>query len=402
MLFRYQVIDKEGNQISGSIDAASLDIAISSLQKRGFIVSSIRPANKNDNLLGFKISFGGKIKLKDIVLLSKQLSTLFEAQVSALRIFRLLGADSDNPAMRMHLSQIADEIQGGLSISAAMARHPQLFSEYYVSMVQSGEESGRLPETFAILAEDLERTYLITSKAKHALVYPTFVVITFIGVMALMLTTVIPKLTVMIKEAGQDIPIYTKVVMFISEMLVSYGVFVLLALVLGGIAFWRWIRTPEGKFAFDKFKISIPYFGNLFRKLYLARITSNLNTMLSSAIPIVKALELTSKVVENAVYERVISESLNAVKSGQPLSRAFQSHEEMPKILVAMMKVGEETGNSGEILKTLSRFYEREVNEAVDAIVGLIEPVMVVALGIGVGFLLVSVLMPIYNISSGM
>lgn len=400
MLFYYQVIDKGGNQLSGSIDAATMDIATTSLQRRGFIVSAIRPANKDGDVLGFKLSFGKKIKLKDVVLLSKQLSTLFEAQVSALRIFRLLGADSDNPAMRMHLTQIADEIQGGLSISAAMARHPELFSEFYVNMVQAGEESGKLPDTFAMLADDLERTYLITSKAKHALVYPAFVIITFVGVMALMLTTVIPKLTVMIKESGQEIPIYTQIVMSLSEILVNYGIFALLGIILAAVAFWRWVRTPQGKISFARFKISLPYFGNLYRKLYLARITSNLNTMMASAIPIVKALELTSKVVENAVYEKVINESLSAVKSGSPLSRAFQAHEEMPKILVAMMKVGEETGNSGEILKTLSRFYEREVNEAVDAIVGLIEPVMVVALGIGVGFLLISVLMPIYNISS--
>lgn len=401
MLFNYQAIDKNGSSVSGSIDAVNVDVAILSLQRRAFVISSIKQAGKGEGFLGFKFSIGNKVKLKDVVLLSKQLSTLFEAQVSALRIFRLLGADSEKPAMRQNLSIIADEIQSGLSISSAMEKHPAVFSEFYVNMVRSGEETGKLPETFSMLAENMERTYLITAKAKNALVYPAFVITTFFGVMALMLTTVIPKLTIMIKESGQEVPIYTKAVMAFSDLLVNYGIFVLIAIILGVIAFWRWGKTPQGQGYFAKLKITLPFFGNLYRKLYLSRITSNLNTMLASAIPIIKALELTSKVVENAVFQGVINKSLEAVKAGQPLSKAFGQHEEIPRILTAMLKVGEETGNTGEILKTLSRFYEREVNEAVDAIVGLIEPVMVVALGLGVGFLLASVLMPIYNISGG-
>ena len=180
MLFKYKAIDKEGAEKEGVIDALNRDVAINSLQRRDLIVSSIEPVEKPS--IFRKISFLNKVSNKDIVIVSRQMATLFEAQVSALRVFRLLSSESSNPVLRESLSTVADDLQEGSSISAALSKHPNIFSSFYVSMVKVGEESGKLGSVFVYLADYLDRTYTVTTKAKHALIYPTFVIIAFIGV----------------------------------------------------------------------------------------------------------------------------------------------------------------------------------------------------------------------------
>lgn len=399
MLFNYQAIDQSGQAQRGSIDAINIDVAVSSLQKRGLVISSIAPS-AGGSVLSTRINFLSGVRTRDIVLLSRQLATLFQAQVSALQIFRLLSAESEKPALAEKLLDVADELQGGSSISKALAKHPEVFSEFYVNMVRAGEESGKLDETFGYLADYLERSYEVVSKARNALIYPAFVVLVFIAVMALMFVAVIPNLSAILIESGQEIPIYTKAVIGISDFFVNYGIFLLALLILGGFFLWRWGRTERGAYALDRFKLSFPYIGTLYTKLYLSRISDNMNTMLISAIPILKTLEITAAVVGSRVYKGVIDEAVADVKSGKSVSDSLGRHKEIPGIMTQMMKVGEETGELGSILKTLSRFYAREVGNAVDTLVSLIEPVLVILLGLGVGFLLASVLIPIYNISA--
>ncbi len=399
-LFVYKAIDKDGQEKSGTVEAVNVDVAIGSLQRRGFIISAINEANQKGGLLNMNLTFLERVGNKDIVILSRQLATLFSAQVSALRIFRLLAAETENPKLARELDDIAENLQGGNLISASIERHKDVFSSFYVSMVKAGEETGKLDETFVFLADYLDRTYAVTQKAKNALIYPAFIIFTFISVMILMLTMVIPRIADILLESGQEIPAYTKVVIAMSDLLVHYGFFMLIGVVVAIFSFIRFIRTDAGKVAFDGIKLDIPYLGNLYSKLYLSRIADNLNTMLASGIPMIKALELTRDVVDNRVFLHAIEASLEDVKGGSPVSVAFEKHEQFPNILIQMMRVGEETGNLGEILSTLAKFYQREVTNAVDTLVDLIEPVMIILLAVGVGTLLASVLIPIYNISS--
>jgi type IV pilus assembly protein PilC len=399
-LFIYKAIDKEQNPKDGSIEAINVDVAISSLQRRGFIISSINEANKNKSVWQMNLTFLERVKNKDIVILSRQLATLFDAQVSALRVFRLLASETENPKLARKLQNVSESLQGGASISASMERHSDVFSPFYVSMVKAGEETGRLDETFVFLADYLDRTYEVTQKAKNALIYPAFIVFTFVAVMILMLTMVIPRISQILVESGQDIPAYTKVVIAVSDLLVNYGLWAAIGFVIFGFFGFRFLRTDAGKVVFDSIKLQIPYVGSLYSKLFLSRIADNMNTMLASGIPMVKALELTKSVADNKVFLAAIDKSLIDVQGGQAVSAAFAKHEEFPNIMIQMIRVGEETGNLGEILQTLAKFYRREVMNAVDALVGLIEPVMIILLAIGVGTLLASVLIPIYNISS--
>ncbi len=401
MLFKYQAIDQTGAKQDGSIDAVSRDVAISSLQRRGLSISSIVESDPDaKSLLGSKFTLFESVTNRDVVLLSRQIATLFEAQVSALRVFRLLAAESEKPFMGRILTEVGDDLQAGSPISKALSKHPKVFSAFYVNMVKAGEESGKLDQTFLYLADYLDRSYEVMSRAKNALIYPAFVVATFLVVMILMMTMVIPRISSILTDAGQKIPAYTQVVIAISNFFVNYGIFLLILFVVGVVFLFRYSTTPSGKAAFSSFELSVPYVGDLYKKLYLSRIADNLATMLSSGISVLQAVDVTSNVVGNAVYADILSQVSVSVKGGGSVSGSLEKRPEVPGIMVAMIRVGEETGELASILKTLAHFYQREVSTSVDTLVGLIEPIMIVTLGLGVGILLASVLVPIYNLSS--
>ncbi len=397
MNFIYKAVTGTGEKKEGTIDAINKDAAISGLQRRGLIIVSIK-GEEEKNI--FQIALFESVPMRDIVVLSRQMSTLFDANVSALKAFTMLSTNVENKLLKRKLVTVTDDIQSGNQISAALAKHPDVFSDFYVNMVKAGEESGKLNQIFSFLADYLDRQYALTAKTKSALIYPGFVIGIFFVVMTLMFTFIIPKLETIILQSGSPIPVYTHIVFVISNIFVDYGLFVLIGLV--GLAGYivHLARTKSGKAYLDGLKIKVPAFGELFRKLYLSRIADNMNTMLSSGISIVHSLEITSRVVGNKVYEDIMDEAVEAVKAGKPFSDALEKHNEIPKIMVQMIRVGEETGGVANILKTLSAFYAREVNDAVNTLVSLIEPVMIVLLGLGVGTLLVSVLVPIYNMSS--
>ena len=400
MLFKYKVVDDKGVNKEGEIDAQSRDMAIAGLQRRGLIVISIIEEGKNKSI--FSSSFFEKVSTKEVVVLSRQISTLFGAQVSALRSFTMLAANTENKLLSRKLTTISDDLQAGVSISGALAKHPDIFSDFYVNMVKVGEETGKLNETFDHLANYLNRQYALTSKTRNALIYPLFVIVTFFVVMGLMFVIVIPKLSAIILESGQEPPIYTKIVIGLSTFFVHYGFLFIIFLIFLGIWVWKLSRTEKGNVYLDKMRLSIPAVGNLYRKLYLSRIADNMDTMLTSGIPIVRAIDITSDVVGSLVYKDILKDVADGVKSGLAFSATFEKHiEQIPGIMIQMIKVGEETGSLGKILNTLSEFYKREVDDAVDTLVGLIEPIMIVVLGLGVGVLLVSVLMPIYNLAGG-
>lgn len=400
MLFTYTATTEKGEKKEGTIEAVNRDVAMAGLQRRGLIILSVKTDDENKKWFQLSI-FEGGVDMKDIVIMSRQMSTLFEAQVSAFKAFSLLANNTENPKLAKKLNEIVIDLQGGSSIAGALGKHEDVFSSFYINMVKAGEESGKLTQVFSFMAEYLDRQYALTSKTKSALVYPGFVIGIFFVVMGLMFTVVIPKLSSIILESGQDVPWYTKIVMGISAFLVNYGIFLLIFVVLFVMYFISLLKSKSGQAVLDDLQLKVPIVKNLYQKLYLARIADNMDTMLSSGISIVRAIEITASVVGNRRYRTILTESMEAVKTGKAFSVALEAHPEIPKLMPQILRVGEETGSMGAILKMLSHFYEREVREAVDTLVGLIEPFMIITLGLGVGLLLVSVLVPIYNIAGG-
>lgn len=402
MLFKYNSIDKEGNKKEGSIDAVNKEAAIKSLQKRELTIISIESAEESEkSIFNMNIKWLERVPHRDLVILSRQIATLFEAQVSALKIFQLISQTIENDKLRRTLVEVTDDLQAGSSIADALDKHPGIFSNFYVSMVRSGEESGRLDETFLYLADYMERTHDIYTKARNALIYPAFVVVTFVAVIALILTVVIPKIGDVIEQAGQEPPVYTKIVIGVSNFLIDYGILIIVLIVISLFFAWRYSQTENGRSYFAQLKLSIPYIGSLYKRLYLSRIADTLSTMLNSGVAMVRAIEVAKTTVGNKVYEDILQETKNSVKEGGSVSDSLAQYEEIPQIMVGMIKVGEESGGLGDILSTLSKFYRKEVNDAVDTLVDLIEPALIVGLGLAVGVLMAAVLMPIYNLASG-
>jgi type IV pilus assembly protein PilC len=401
MLFHYTAITGEGAKVESEVDSSSVDAAVALLQKRGLTIVNIKEKSSGDNsfLSGFAL-FRPKVKPKDVVIFSRQVATLFQAGVSALKAFRLLAAENESKALQVELTKVADDIEAGVSLSDALARRPELFSPFYINMVKAGEESGKLNETFLFLADYMDRDYELHQKVQKALTYPAFVIGTFITIMIGMLTFVIPKMSALFADQGADLPMVTRIVLGISDLFVKYSPVTFPVLIVAGWFFYRWAKTEKGKRELDSLKTRIPLLKTLYQRIFLTRLADNMNTMLTSGVPIVKSIDITAAVVDNLIYKDLLLRVSHKVQSGTAFSKALYEEPLVPNILIQMVHIGEETGEIGYILKTLAVFYKRELDTAIDRIIGLIEPAMIVGLGLGVGVLVSSVLLPMYTLSS--
>lgn len=392
--YEYKARTKEGEMRSGMIDTSSEEAALTLLQQNSLMVISIKEKSKPGL---FNIKLGGKVKYKDVVIFSRQMSTLFEAHIPMTQALKTLMSESTKASMREIIAEVLDDITGGLSLSQALAKHGDAFSPFYVNLIRSGEESGKLQEVFSYLADYMERSYYLSSKAKNALIYPAFIMAAFFGVMIVMLVVVIPRLTSIFKETGQEVPLYTQAVIAASDFLRNYGLFILLFVIAAVIFVWKWSQTKAGTSFFNKLQLKVPVMGELYIKLYMARLTDNLHTLIISGIPILKALSITSDIVGNVVYKTAVEQAIESVKAGSSISAAFEKTPEIPTLLTQMIKIGESSGKLDFILSNIAKYYQREVDSVVDNLVALIEPALIIFLGIGVGVLVGSVMVPLYN-----
>lgn len=403
MLYHYIALNDNGNKEEGDVDATSLDNAIFIVKKKGFasIVDIREKVNVQGNIITqiFGKLFKQKITNKDVVIFSRQVATLFASGVSALRAFRLLGQENENKTLQEEVFDISDDIEKGTSLSQALSKHPDIFSGFYVNMVKSGEESGKLNDVFLYLADYLDRNYELNQKVKKALTYPTFVISIFFIIMAAMLTFVVPKMAAMFAEEGVQLPLVTRIVLFASDLFVKYWQITLPIIIIGIVLFRRWAKTEEGAMTVDTYTLKTPVVKSLVQRLFLQRLADNMNTMLTNGVPIVKAIDITASIVENRVYRALLERVSIKVQTGKSFSKALYEEPLIPNILVQMVHIGEETGELGFILKNLSVFYRRELENAIDNMIALIEPAMIVSLGLGVGILVSAILLPMYALT---
>lgn len=407
MFFTFKGVTADGKDQTGEIESVSHDEAVAELQANGIVVTDIEEkkieiVQTEPAKAPFKISlaiFEPSIKPKDIVIFSRQISTLFEAGVSALKAFTMLAAENPNRTLVKRLTSVADNIQTGMSMSDAMIKEPDLFSTFYVSMVKAGEESGKLNESFLYLADSLDRDYELKQKTKKALMYPIFVVVVFIFILLGMFTFVIPKMASMFENKA-DLPAITRIILAMSEF-VQHNAYIIFPLVIGGG--WGVVmfsKTKSGHYFFDKLSTRMPAIKDLTQKIFLARLSDNMNTMLTSGVPIVRSIEITADVVENVIYHDLLFRVSDKVQNGMTFSQALSEESDVPRILTQMAKIGEETGELGYILKNLASFYKREVDGAIDSTIGLIEPIMIVGMGLMVSLLVMAIMLPIFNLAN--
>lgn len=393
-LFAYTARTKQGEERSGVIETSSEEAVLETLHRANLVVVSIK--QRTASFLTLKI--GGGIRQKDIVIFSRQLSILFEAQIPAVYALKTLAAEATRTVVKNMVEEIADDVNGGMALSQALAKHPNAFSPFFINLVRSGEETGKLQQVFTYLADYLERSYYLTMKARNAMIYPAFVLTAFMGVVAVMLVVVIPNLVTIFEEMNQTLPFYTAAIIAFSKFLRQWGIGVLIGLMGGAIFLWRWSKTEQGKAILHKLQLTVPLYGDIYKKLYMARLTDNLRTLIMGGIPLIRALTITGDVVGNVVYKRAVEQAIQSVKAGSTISMAFERSPAIPVLVTQMIRIGETSGKLDFILGNLAKFYQREVDSVLENLVSLVEPALIIFLGIAVGILVAAVLMPLYNL----
>ena len=401
MKFKYQAKNEKGEMQSGTVEASNEAAAIGILQSHKLVVVSISSVMEMSALFR-SVKFLQKVPAKDLVIFSRQLATLIEAKITLLEALKTLHEQTSNAFFKEKIFEIANDIEGGRSLSYSLSKHPKVFSEFYVNLIKAGEVSGNLQESLLYLAEHVEKQYDLENKIKGAMYYPAFILMAFFAVGMIVMVYVIPQLTAIIEETGQELPITTKILIASSHFLRHYGWILVVFGITMGIGTKRYVDTPEGKMNWDKMKLKLPVMGELFRKIALVRFSENLSTLIKGGVPIVRSLQITGSVINNEVFKELIFKTAERVKSGISIAKSLEKSPEIPLIVVQMINVGERSGKLDSILDNIARFYTREVNNVVDNLSTLIEPVLIVIMGIGVGIMVSAILLPIYNIAGGM
>ncbi len=397
MEFKYQAKNNVGQIVDGIIDAPSESSAISILHNKQLVVLTLVPFKKDLFSKDLNQVFS-RTTTKDVVVFTRQLSTLIEADMPLAEGLRTLAQQSEKPGLKKIIMDVAQSVEGGSSLSNALAAHPKIFTPFYIKLVQSGEVSGKLQGSLLYLADYLERSQSINSKIKGALVYPAFVVSAMIIVMLIMGIYVLPQLLAVFKDSGiTDLPISTRILMAATDFLNDYLYYILVVVIAGGFFLARYLKTSSGKKWMDNLLVNMPGLGSIVRNLYLARIAESLSTLIKSGLPILDSLRISADLVGNENYRTIILNSEENVRSGGTISEILGQHKEMPPLFSSMVAIGERTGKLDYMLEHISKFYKAESETAIGSITQLIEPVLVLLLGFGVAILVSSILLPIYS-----
>lgn len=400
MKYKYKARNQAGVMQEGVVEASALSAATGVLQRHNLVVVSIDPIGEKGLVKDISRLWEG-VSGKEFVIFSRQMAVMIEAKVPLIAALKGIIEQTDNPYFAGVLSEVLADIDEGKSLSDSLRKHPEVFSELYVNMVQSGEVSGNLQQSLEALADNIEKNYILTQKIKGVLYYPSFILTAFFVVAFLMVTFVIPKLTEMLEETNAKLPITTRILIVVGDFMQHYWWAVLLMIFAAVAGLIYYIRTEDGKKEFDVIKLKIPLVGKVLKYVYLARFAENLSTLVRSGIPIVSSLQITGRVVGNIVFENDIAETAEKVKTGGTMSESMVKKKEFPSIMTQMIKVGEDTGKLDVTLDTMAKFYTREADQIVSNLSSIIEPVLIVILGVGVGTLVFSIIIPIYNIAQG-
>lgn len=396
--FNYKARDKTGKVVTGEVEATSPEHASKLLHGKGLIVISIKV--KIDTPLDFIRRFRERITMQDVATFTRQLSTMVNAGLPITEALLILRSQAKGP-MEKVVSQVLADVEGGEALSTSISRHPKVFSPTYVALVRSGEAGGVLDDVLARLADDLEKQQEFSGKVKGALIYPAIVITGMFAVGLIMMIFVIPRLTSLYGEFNANLPAPTKILIGISNILLRFWPIFLVLGVGGFYAFTLYRKTVPGRLRTDELILKLPIIGDLQRQVLLTDITRTLSLMVGAGVSILDALNITSGVVSNVVLSSALKDSAKQVEKGFPVAYSFAKHPEaFPFILSQMIAVGEETGKMEDVLKKISHVFEVESDQRVKTLTAAIEPLVMILLGIGVGFLVIAVILPIYNLTS--
>lgn len=396
--YTYKAKDAKGNMVSGEVEASTASYAAKLVRERSLTVISIHETRAS--LIDMVTSFRTRISPADISTFTRQLSTMINAGLPITEALSILRSQT-KPSFSPIINQILADVESGESLSAAFSRHPSVFSATYIALIKSGETGGVLDKILARLADDLEKQQELRGKITGALVYPIIIVIGMVLVAFIMMIFVIPRLTSLYTEFNAQLPLPTRILIGVSSVVSATWPVLLILVGVGIWGFGQFAKTPFGRRRVDELKFKIPVFGPLQKEIYLTDLSRTLALMVGAGVSILEGLSVTAGVIDNTVISDALKDSAKQIEKGFPMAYSFAQHPEaFPYLFSQMVAVGEETGKMEEVLLKISKILEVESDQKVKTLTAAIEPIVMVLLGLGVGFLVVSIILPIYNLTS--
>ncbi|MBA7625453.1 Type II secretion system protein F [subsurface metagenome] len=401
--FAYKALDKAGTEVAGTLDADNEGLALGRLRDMGYLPLEVREEKvaKGGILDTFLGIFAGKrVKGKDIVTFTRQLSTLIDSGLPLLRSLNVLGEQTENPNLKVQIKDIGASVQGGSTFSDALAKHPRTFNKLYTNMIKAGEAGGVLEVVLARLAEFSEKDQAVRAKVKGAMVYPALVIMVGIGVVLFLTIAIIPTFVGMFEEVALTLPLPTRIMMVISDFLRGFWWVNLLAILVLIAVYRMWVRKEGGRYQADKIKLRIPILGELVKKSALSRFARTLGTLITSGVPILQALLIVRDTAGNEVIARAMVAVHNSIREGESIAGPLGKSPVFPPMVVHMIAVGEETGALDNMLIKVSDAYDREVDTTVAALTSVLEPILILGMGLVVGFIVIAMYLPIFQMSA--
>lgn len=395
--FNYKAKDIQGNDRSGVVETIDVHQAAKLLSRRGLIVISVKEIKEGSGI--FK-RLNNKVSFNEVVIATRQLATMVEAGLVLSEALEILRDQQKNKYMQEVFDDISRDIRAGLDLSSALHKHPDVFSDLFSNLVKAGESSGKLDIVLTQMADNLEKTREFKGKVKGALIYPVIIVSAMFIVMTIMILFVIPKLTGLYSQSNIELPLPTKILIAISNFSQRFWWLIIMIEVGAVIFFRRWVKTPGGKKQFDKILLKIPVVKTIIEGLSLAEFTRTFGMLTAAGIPILDALVIVSTVIDNSVYRDALTESLKGVERGLTLSKELDNVGVFPTIVPAMYRVGEETGKVDAVSFKLASYFEEQADQLVKNLTVIIEPVVLILLGLGVAFLVLAIILPIYKLTT--
>jgi type IV pilus assembly protein PilC len=395
--YTYRVRDREGKILEGTLESDSTTLVANRLRQMGYVPLAIDKKETGGLRRELRLR-KPKAKLKDIAVFSRQFAVMINSGLSLLRTLSILETQTEDKFLAGVIGEVRQDVEKGAALSAALAKHPRIFDRLYVSMVRAGETGGVLDRVLLQLADTIEKQVELRGKIKSAMTYPVAVLCLVLLIVAAMLIFIVPMFKGLYADLGGTLPLPTRLLLFVSSVMVKGFPVVIVAIVGGAWGFKRWISTDAGRSKWDQFKLRVPVFGKLVQLTALTRFSRTLASLMRAGVPVLESLEITSGTVANTVVSDAVRDVQDGVKQGEPMANRLANHEIFPPMVVQMISVGEETGAIDTMLDKIGDFYEREVEATVDALTSLLEPILIVVLGGAVGGMVISLYMPMFNI----
>lgn len=396
--YTYKARDKTGKLVTGEVEASSIEVAAKLVHGRGLVVINLTPVR--ESLFGIIKKLRERITVGDVTTFTRQLATMINAGLPITDSLVILRTQTSG-AMQKVVAQILSDVEGGEALSTTLSRHPKVFSPTYIALIKSGELGGVIDEVLARLADNMEKQQEFRGKVSGALIYPAIIVVGMFVVAIVMMVFVIPKLMTLYGEFNAKLPMATKILITISNAFVKFWPIFLVVGFVGFYTFLAYRRTPKGRRKTDELIFKLPIIGELQKQIVLTELTRTLSLMVGSGVSILDGLNISAGVVGNVVLADALKDAAKQVEKGFPIAYSFSKHPEaFPFILSQMIAVGEETGKMQEVLEKVSHVFEIESDQKVKALTSAIEPLVMIILGLGVGFLVIAIILPIYNLTS--